>query len=565
MPPALEALRSERDRFAAMAFCWADLLVELDRTGTLAYVAGAAETVTGYTSDDLLGRPLRDLVMPADGPLISQLLKIAARRGRIDSHPVNLRRRDGSTVLMQLSGYALDEIAEHIFIGLRLSPPGRPAGNGKPVQDDVMMTDLEAFADIAGQQIKVLGPDAAKSAEMTLISFGDFEALRDRLDADTHDTLVQSLGLYLKSNAVTADLVAQVDEGRFSLLRARDVGVDDLRSHLTAISRQIDPAGAGLQPEVATVSLDDSESVDEIDLAKGLLYVMNRFRHSAGDAISLRSLSTNIGDFVVEAASEVNSFKSIVAERRFDVAFQPIISLKTGRIHHYEALCRFHDSAPGESPYRYIRFAEETGLIHEFDLAMASKVIDWLRSKPVNRSGYDVAVNLSGQSLQEARYVQPLLKLLGDNPWAQGKLMFEITESARISDLTAANAVIQSLRRRGYQVCLDDFGSGAASFEYLSYLDIDVIKLDGKAIKSAQTAVKGHAFMSALAELCGKLKIQTIAEMIDDDRGLDFVASCGCNYVQGYLFGRPAGDIRQFDPLPNANLIRRLHWRAAAR
>jgi EAL domain-containing protein (putative c-di-GMP-specific phosphodiesterase class I) len=280
-------------------------------------------------------------------------------------------------------------------------------------------------------------------------------------------------------------------------------------------------------------------------LAKGLYYALNKFRDADGETFSITELAANMSLLVDEAVTVVNNFKRVITRGEFFVALQPIIDLTKADIHHYEALVRFN-AKPGESPFKTITFAEETGLIHEFDLAMAKKVIDWLSKFPRNSDKYRVAVNVSGFSIGKPSYLDALMKLLQENIWTQGKLMFEITESSRMSDLESANNFIQSLRTRGYHVCLDDFGAGAASFQYLSVLEIDVVKVDGSAVKNAQRASKGRAFLSALTELCRRMKVETIAEMVDSAETLEFCRDCGFNYVQGYLFGKPSPDLKSF-------------------
>jgi EAL domain-containing protein (putative c-di-GMP-specific phosphodiesterase class I) len=145
--------------------------------------------------------------------------------------------------------------------------------------------------------------------------------------------------------------------------------------------------------------------------------------------------------------------------------------------------------------------------------------------------------------------------LLAENKWLEGRLIFEVTESSRMADLEGANTFIQSIRNRGFEVCLDDFGAGAASFQYLSVLDVDVVKLDGSAVKNAQKAAKGRAFLSSLTDLCRRLKVLTVAEMVDTPKALDFVRDCGCDFAQGYLFGKPSTNVRDFFPLPNQSLL----------
>ena len=130
--------------------------------------------------------------------------------------------------------------------------------------------------------------------------------------------------------------------------------------------------------------------------------------------------------------------------------------------------------------------------------------------------------------------------------WLRNFLAFEITESACVPDLKKANIFVQSLHSRGFYERLDDFGTAAASFQYLSVLEVDVVKLDGSAVKNAQSALKGRAFLKALMMPCKTMEVETIAEMVDSKETLEFVRGCGVEYVQGFLFGNPDLDPWQF-------------------
>ena len=118
-----------------------------------------------------------------------------------------------------------------------------------------------------------------------------------------------------------------------------------------------------------------------------------------------------------------------------------------------------------------------------------------------------------------------------------------------MTDLAGANQFIQNLRGEGFPVCLDDFGAGAANFQYLSTMEVDVVKLDGSAVRNAQKAPRGKAFLKSLVGLCRDLGVETIAEMVDDEEGLKFIRECGVQYVQGYLFGKPNTNIKSFKEL----------------
>src|SRR5690606_20391519 len=118
---------------------------------------------------------------------------------------------------------------------------------------------------------------------------------------------------------------------------------------------------------------------------------------------------------------------------------------------------------------------------------------------------------------------------------------------------------IRALRGRGYAVCLDDFGTGAATFRHLGSLEVAVVKIDGAAVRQARCGAKGEAFLKALVTLCRDLEVKTVAEMIDDEEGLSFVRRCGVDLAQGYLLGKPSRDIAAFARRP-AHLFTARTW-----
>ncbi len=107
------------------------------------------------------------------------------------------------------------------------------------------------------------------------------------------------------------------------------------------------------------------------------------------------------------------------------------------------------------------------------------------------------------------------------------------------TDLPRAQRIIQEFRRAGHKVCLDDFGAGAASFPYLRAFTIDFVKIDGAYVSRMLDAMRDHAILKAMVQLCSDLGTVTIAEMIETDAQAQRLAQTGVDYGQGYLFGRP--------------------------
>ena len=539
---ASAALRAERNRFVALAFCWADLLFELDAEEKLVFAAGATGPLVGGKPEDLIGTPVADLIAPQDRSLVHEVLGIARKRGRIDNINVRLKGAAGATAPLSITGHWLDDLGGHYFLAFRMGTgPAAKAGGSRMTRDSESgLYDADTFAEVVKKRVE-LGADADGDSKMTLIALPGYEELKGRLDGDAEQDLMNTVGACLRASSVDGDAAARIDDDRFGLVHGADLDVAALEKKISEFTREVDPTGAGIEVEAGTIEVADA-NISEEDLANGLLYTINRFRSAKGGDF-IKNLSSNLSGLVSEAGKSVTAFRQVVANSDFDIAYQPIINTMTGEIHHFEALARFHADKKGESPYERITFAEETGLISEFDMAMVRKVVAWLANIP----RYRVAVNMSGNSVLNLNYINELHLLLRNNSWAKDRLMFEVTESGRIDDLTGANRFIQTLRREGYEVCLDDFGAGAANFEYISILEVDVIKIDGPALKTAQKTKRGRAYLRALAGMCRELGIGTIAEMIDNEQALEFVRNCRVQYVQGYLFGKPSSEIRSFD------------------
>ena len=549
---APDTLKTERDRFVALAFCWADFLLEVDSDETIVFAGGPWKGMAGISTDDLKGRKLGDVVHPDDIDLMRSLLGVARRQGRIEDVDIRFQGERPLALPISFAGYFLEDLGNHFFLAMRVS---RNTGAGLVTGGHVRegnsnLFDAGSFADILGGKLKATKGAELQDNLLTLINMAGIGELKERLDEHQQAELDKTLGVYLRANSVDGDSAAQIKEGKFGLVHAEDLDVKNLETQLSDVARAFDPAKKGVAIEAATIKVD-ADNISEEDLANGLVYAINRFKDEGAGGLSMHGLSSNLSSLVKDAASKVSSFKTTVANKDFHLVFHPIVNLMSGEIHHYEALTRFEE---GVSPFEIITMAEETGLIPEFDVAVVEKGLEFLNTIPRN-SPMSIAVNISGQSVASDWYVDNLHKVLMDNKWAEGRLMFEITESAKMEDLERANNFIQRLRKDHYHVSLDDFGAGAASFGYLMRLEVDVVKLDGPVVKDAQRARRGKALLESMATLCKNLGIETIAEMVDDKQGLDFVRKCGIDYAQGYLFGKPNADTKAFNMAKHTHLF----------
>ena len=550
----IDKLKAERTRFLAFSFCWAQLLIELDAGFKVVFAEGPTQAIFGRAPTTLIGNAFDALVADDDVPIGRGILKSMDER-RVEGVSIRLKSKAGPTPVFTVAGFRNSDMQGHYFLCLKIGD--QPVATGAPVtinrDEKTGLLAEDSFPDIAAEKLNELRAKG-EDANFTLVKVPELDELAGRLGKEGGKDLVSQISSQLKEHSVGGDTAAKIGEDGFGLVHDSGVNIDDLKAQITAISKASDPLGKGVAVETATTNVAESDASSE-DIGMGLIFTINKFRKTEGRDFSMQGLCDSLGSLATEAAKYNTMFDKAIGDNNFKPVFHPIINIQSGEIHHYESLVRFNMDDFDESPYEAITYAEETGRIHEFDLAMVHKVVEWLNAKPRNSDKYRVAVNISGNSVDKPEYVTALHKLLRENIWLKDKLMFEITESARMSDLESANDFIQSLRKQGYHVCLDDFGAGAASFQYLSTLEVDVVKLDGSAIANAQKWHKGKAFLSALADLCEKMGVETIAEWIENDTDFNFVKECGIDYVQGFLFGKPSLDADDFTQLPSGHLF----------
>jgi Amt family ammonium transporter len=248
----------------------------------------------------------------------------------------------------------------------------------------------------------------------------------------------------------------------------------------------------------------------------------------------------------------VSRISSAVEEERLELFFQPIIGISEERGDnrgHYELLLRMRDEN-GElvSPDQFIPAAERYNLMSTLDRWVIRKALAELADREAEgEARYTIAINLSGTSLSEDRFLSDVIKELEKQQLPHGAICFEITETAAISNLSRVVHFMQTLKKLGCKFSLDDFGSGLSSFTYLKNLPVDYLKIDGQFIRNVVDDSVDESMVRAIWEVGHAMGIQTIAERVETKQVLEKLGSLGIEYAQGYYIARPTS-ISAFEP-----------------
>lgn len=541
-----------RDKFLAFAFSSADLFLEIDETGRIGYAIGAAERIMGQDSSNLTGKSIQSLVHPPDWIILKSAVSRLQSGQRFD--PLKMRLANcpnDSRKMITIGGCRLPPNENHLYLSLSeakvsASLPDITAVWATTSQDDEtgLLNEggfLQASEAVIGEAKKL-----GQSLQLTLIEIDGLEDLRQRAGPERTNDMLESLGGYLRSQSV-ANVSGRLSPEKFSILHGELVEKSDLTEVVTEISKSIDPLNEGVG--VNSSSIDIDPYLDEEDAGRALVYTINSFANSQTEGFTMETLNYAATRMMQDALTRISEFKASVRDKKIKLVYQPIVDLETLVPHHYEILARF---AEHEDTFQMVTFAENVGIIQELDLAISESALELLtRFLPASDAeGSDpvkLAVNLSGRSMMSDIFIRMLMNLLKAHQGQEDRLLFEITESANIKDLEQTNNIIQEIRRLGYKICLDDFGAGAASFQYLQAFDVDFIKIDGNYVRDINNSERETLMLKSIAGLARSLNVGTVAEMVETEAELKTLKEIGITYGQGYLFGKPE---------PIANLVR---------
>lgn len=530
----------ERDRFVALAFCRADLLFELDDDHDVVFAAGATALLLGEQGDDLQGRRFLDLIDESDRGLAAEVLEASRAQGRIDDVVVRLNGTGRRRPNVAMAGYRVPDFNNHFFLALKMEPAlqsERLSEADLRRDGDSGLLDEASFANVAAERAQAFRR-AGGRPQITVVKVDNLAEMTQALGASDRKRIMGEVGDILARHSLAGGTAGRVDGDSFSYLHRDDIDPEEVNNMISEAARKL--FDAEVKPQAHTLDADGA-GLAEHQVARAIAHTIRTFSEQGEHALDKKkSLSQVLSGLVSNTIDNVAYIRKMVATRDFDIAFMPICDLRLERVHHFEALTRWRDAKPGTSPYHLFCLAEEVDIVHELDMAVVETVIQTINGLVRERGLMpSVAINLSGLSLSNPQFVDGLTRLLKKSGMPPRKLMFELTESVKVERLSEVNAVIQNLRRLGFRFALDDFGSGAASFDYLNGLDVDIVKFDGPVVKRACSSQKGSDLLSSMAKMCASMGIRTTAEMVEDKRMAGRVYQCGVDFGQGYYFGKP--------------------------
>jgi diguanylate cyclase (GGDEF)-like protein len=388
------------------------------------------------------------------------------------------------------------------------------------------------------------GQRSGTSCALLLLDLDKFKLVNDNLGHQVGDGVLTVTAERLKALVRPGDSVARLGGDEFAVLAEGIAGETDAMDIAERVLRAL-ARPVALKGRTVTVGCSigivvarrarPAELLQEADIALYRAKDKGRGRAEIYDqamrAVARRRLKAE------EMLRAALGLAAVV------VLYQPVVDLATGRSTGTEALARLRRPNGGlVTPDRFIEAAEDSGLIvplgaSVLELACAQQA-KWAQSPLLGLRR--VAVNLSARQLATPGLVDDVTAALERNGLSAGSLCLELTESALIDSTPSTKRALEDLKSVGVALALDDFGTGWSSLAYLRRFPIDIIKVDRSFVSGLGTNADDAEVVRAVVSLGHALRLSTVAEGVETAEQAQYLRDIGCDYGQGYLFGRPA-------------------------
>lgn len=532
----VDKLKRERDRFVAFAFASADILMEIDKDGVVRFADGSVLKLLGKQPEEIVGKNFNDIIHEDDLDLADHFLGPDSGM-RIDNVNIRLMTKTSSSFPFLMSGYRISELQGHFYLTFSTFRSDLNLSDISRRDLDTGLLRRGEFSLAANKQL-ILSKFSEKVPLMTMLVIENLPNIE--ADADDVKRIVREIGDSAKALSINQDTAGLISPNIIGLVHHDDISGNRIIAEIKAVLEQVIPYAKQVEINHVTVNLEAETEITEEDSAQAILFTIDKFTETKGRGFQFDTLAKSYEQMVYSTVEKIAEFRQTVEDELFDLAFQPIVEIKTGLISHFEVLTRLRDASKFSNPFQFIEFGENVGMIKEFDFKMVCRSLDTL--KEMKSAGYSpsLAINLSGYSLSSTLFMDKLINLLEKNKEFCPQMSFEVTESARVMDIKRTNEYFAKLRSLGSKCSIDDFGTGEATFEYLRNLEVDVVKIDGSYIsEEALNSPHGKHLLQAIGNLCKDMGVEVIGEKVEDIRGAKMLEECGIRYAQGYFYSKP--------------------------
>jgi diguanylate cyclase (GGDEF)-like protein/PAS domain S-box-containing protein len=561
MLPSTQPNPASRPRSMATLDAMGESVITVDADGRIDYINHSAEALLGQAFDQVVGRAFSDVASLVDESdrrsLGDPVRKALATGGRVTI---------GKRAVLVPSNGSLERSVEISVTPLK-SDGKETLGLVIVLHDTSELRGLTRQMTYQASHDALTGlvnrreferrlreaMDAAQTGDVAhalcYLDLDRFKVVNDTCGHTAGDNMLREVASIIKDAVRDSDTAGRIGGDEFALLlvgcpleKARQIADDVVRS--------VNDYRFVWRDKIFNIGV----SIGLVEIGRGggsIEDIMN----SADSACYVAKKQGGVHVHVYSAREEANArhsgeihwlqkLQGALRDNKFELYYQPIVHAQSTGVHGpaLEVFVRLEadTTQPSGPPSEFIRAAERYRLMPHVDRWVVQAVLSALgRGGMKLPAGRSVAINVSGQTLGDAEFLEFVVDCFDHTGANPGDICFEVTESAVVANLDHARRFIGVLHGMGCEFALDDFGSGLSSFSTLKTLPMDYLKIDGSFIRNLAVDTVNQAMVGAMIELSRSLNFRIVAEQVEDQLSLDTVKEMGIDFVQGFIIGRP--------------------------
>lgn len=547
----IQLLLESEQRYRDLVETTHDLIWTTDAVGRFTYLNSASDDIFGLDPKALIGRCFFDFearpshisnrrflaTLKRDGEVRNYVTHLITAEGLDRWIGINARIiRDERSTILGIRGTARDITEQHVAT-LKI----------EHLAMHDALTDLPNR--VALQRAVEIAIDEGKIGAVLFLDIDHFKYVNDNFGHQSGDQLIVGVAGVLKEllrdhdghlyriggDEFAIHLPGALRKEAVSVAEKALEGIRHYRFHPAGhlkVSNLTVSIGIGLYPFHGGDLVGLLANVD-IALYQAKDHGRNRYVLSDQDANNIRSTHKRV--------HWAKRLREALDEDRLVLFWQPVVRLSDQQPVHHEILVRIKESdGTLIQPGHFIELAESLNLIQEIDMRVVQKLLEYMEANHEDNQRLRYFVNLSRVSISDQHWIRRFHRMLADSRVNPNQLVFEITETAAMSEIDVTLSFIRQLKEMGCRFALDDFGAGFSSFYYLKRFDVDYLKIDGSFIRDLLTEEANRIFVKALNDVAKGLNKQVIAEWVENQEVLRALVDMGAQYGQGFFFKRPA-------------------------
>ena len=550
-----ERKRADADlRIAATAFDSQEGIFITDTNRTILRVNRAFAESTGYSAEEVIGRPLTLLRSSRHtAEFYDRAWETVTETGKWQGEVWDTHK-DGREYPKWLIVSTVKDEAGFVtnFVGLQHDITERK-------QAEETIRYLAFYDQLTGLPNRTLFQDRLKQAmaastrsgdycALLLIDLDNFKTLNDTLGHDMGDLLLKQVAQRLTDNIRDEDTVARLGGDEFVVML---VNLSENQNEAATWAEQVgekirDALNQDYMLRATTYRISSSIGASQfigqkIDI-DALLKQADMAMYKAKDAgrNTLRFFDPDMELAVIKRATQESELREAIEKGQFVLHYQAQVA--EDRVIGAEALVRWQHPQRGlVAPGEFIPLAEEVGLIQplgQWVLETACRQLAQWAKRP-KTAQLVIAVNVSAHQFHQKSFVEQVIAVLNQTGANPERLKLELTESLLVANVDEVIEKMFALKAKGVSFSLDDFGTGYSSLSYLKRLPLDQLKIDQSFVRDVLSDPNDASIAKTIITLAESLGMGVIAEGVETAPQRDFLARSGCHFYQGYFFGRP--------------------------